>query len=163
MLTIRGYLEGAVVIDRQLKALEDRVNDMTPAWPAVLTAFREVMKAAFATEGASTGEPWQQLAPRTQADRARQGFGGAHPILHRTGTLERALTMDGGASFVVQMPKYFAVAVDLDYFRYHQSTAPRAKMPRRAPINLTQDDKTAILHPIRLYVRGLSADTPRVQ
>lgn len=158
MLTIRGHLEGAMVVERQLKALEDRVSDMTPVWPAVLTVFREIQKAAFATEGGSTGTPWPELSPRTQREREAQGFSGAHPILHRTGTLERSLTMDGGASFVVQMPKYFAVAVDLDYFVFHQSTKPRAKIPRRAPINLTQDDKTALIRPIRLYVRGFDAN-----
>jgi hypothetical protein len=77
--------------------------------------------------------------------------------LARTHTLERSLTSEGGASVIVQMPRYFAVAVDLDYFKYHQSKAPRRKIPRRAPINLTQDNKTQLLHPIRLYVTGRMA------
>jgi hypothetical protein len=54
----------------------------------------------------------------------------------------------------VQQPNYFAIAVDLDYFKYHQSKAPRRIIPRRAAINLTQDNKTRMLHPIRLYVTG---------
>ncbi|MDP9202284.1 MAG: phage virion morphogenesis protein [Gemmatimonadota bacterium] len=154
MLVITGHLEGDVVIQRQLAGLEARMSDMTPAWPAVLSVFRGIMRAAFATEGGSTGAPWPQLAERTVKDRERQGFPGRHPILARTHTLARALTTEGGASVVVQMPRYFAVAVDLDYFKFHQSKRPRAKIPRRAPINLTQDDKTALLHPIRLYVTG---------
>lgn len=163
MFTIRGWLEGDQVISRELQGLEERLGDMTPAWPAVLKVFRTIMSQAFATEGASTGSPWAQLAPSTVKRRIRQGFPGAHPILARTHTLERALTSEGGASIVVQMPHYFAVSVDLDYFKYHQSKAPRTKLPRRAPINLTQDDKTQLLHPIRLYVKGLSPDTARVQ
>lgn len=158
MLVITGHLEGEEVIQRRLEGFEERMGDLTPAWPSVLRVFRGIMKRAFATEGGSTGAAWPQLAVSTVKQREREGFPGRHPILARTHTLERALTTEGGASVVVQLPRYFAISVDLDYFKYHQSRAPRRKIPRRAPINLTQDDKTALLHPIRLYVRGLSAD-----
>lgn len=154
MLTITGHLEGEEVIQRRLTGLEERLTDMTPAWPSVLRVFRGIMQAAFDTEGGSTGSPWPQLAESTVKEREREGFSGRHPILARTHTLERALTTEGGASVVVQMPQYFAVAVDRDYFKYHQSKAPRRIIPRRAPINLTQDNKTQLLHPIRLYVTG---------
>lgn len=154
MLTISGHLEGEQVIQRQLAGLEERLSDMTPAWPSVLRAFRIIMYRAFASEGRTTGIPWPKLAERTVKDRERQGFPGRHPILARTHTLERALTSEGGASVIIQMPRYFAVAVDLDYFKFHQSKRPRTKIPRRAPINLTQDNKTSLLHPIRLYVTG---------
>lgn len=154
MLTITGHLEGVEIIQRRLDGLENRITDLTPAWPAVLRVFREITRKAFATEGASTGSPWAQLKPSTVKQREREGFSGRHPILARTHTLERALTTEGGASVVVELPQYFAVAVDLDYFKYHQSTKARTKLPRRAPINFTQDDKTQLLHPIRLYVTG---------
>lgn len=154
MLVITGHLEGEQVIQRQLDGLEERLSDMTPAWPSVLRAFRTIMSAAFASEGGSTGSPWPQLAESTVKQREREGFPGRHPILARTHTLERALTTEGGASVVVQLPHYFAVAIDLDYFKYHQSNRPRTKLPRRAPINFTQDDKTELLRPIRLYVTG---------
>ena len=154
MLTITGHLEGEEVIVRKLEGLADRLSDMTPAWPAVLSVFRGIMRQAFASEGASTGVKWPELAESTAREREREGFPGRHPILARTHTLERALTSEGGASVVVMMPRYFAIAVDLDYFKYHQSRAPRSKIPRRAPINLTQDNKTQLLHPIRLYVTG---------
>jgi hypothetical protein len=154
VLVITGHLEGQVLIARQLEGLEERLSDMTPAWPEVLRVFRGIMRAAFATEGASTAQAWPQLADSTAKQRASQGFGGRHPILARTHTLERALTSEGGASVIVMAPRYFAVAVDVDYFKFHQSNAPRTKIPRRAPINLTQDNKTQLLHPIRLYVTG---------
>lgn len=154
MLTITGHLEGEIVVQRKLEGLAERMGDLTPAWPSVLRVFRGIMRATFATEGASTGSPWPQLAESTVKQREREGFPGRHPILQRTHVLERALTSEGGAAVVVQLPRYFAVAVDLDYFKYHQSKAPRRKIPRRAMINLTQDNKTALLHPIRLYVTG---------
>jgi hypothetical protein len=154
VLVITGHLEGIEVIQRRLEGLESRLSDMTPAWPAVLSSFREIMRTAFATEGGSTGEQWPELAESTVAQREREGLPGRHPILARTHTLERALTTEGGASIVYMQPQYFAIAVDLDYFKYHQSNAPRTKIPRRAPINLTQDDKTKLIHPIRLYVTG---------
>jgi hypothetical protein len=154
VLVITAHLEGEEVIQRQLAGLEEHMTDLTPAWPSVLKVFRGIMKQVFATEGGSTGSPWAQLAESTVKQRQREGFPGRHPILARTHMLERALVSEGGASVVVMLPKYFAVAVDLDYFKYHQSKLPRTKLPRRAPINLTQDNKTALLHPIRLYVTG---------
>lgn len=163
MFTIRGYLEGEVLIERQLDALENRISDLTPAWPAVLATFRAIQRAAFSSEGASTGQPWQPLADSTKRQRASQGFPPEHPILVRTHTLERALTSDSGASYTVEMPRYFAVVVDLDYFKFHQSNQPRNVLPRRAPISLTQDDKYRVMHPIRLYVRGLEPNSGGVQ
>jgi phage gpG-like protein len=46
---------------------------------------------AFANLGRATtrGRPWAQLAPSTQADRRRKGFGAKRPILIRTGRLKR--------------------------------------------------------------------------
>jgi hypothetical protein len=46
-------------------------------------------------------------------------------------------------------------------FAFHQSTRPRKKLPRRAPVLLTADDRTAMMHPVRLYVTGRDPNAPR--
>lgn len=155
MLNITFKVEGEIVVDRVLKGIEDRSRDLRPAWPAVTKAFQLAVSKAFESEGASTGAPWPQLAPATQADRRRKGFPAAHPILQRTGALQRALTIGEGA-YVSGQPSSlrYQLSPEVGYFVYHQSKKPRKRLPRRAPVELTADDRTKIMHPIRLWVTG---------
>lgn len=163
MYRINVSVEGEVIVDRLLQGIEDRARDLTPVWPYVVRVFREIVAKAFASEGASTGAPWAPLAESTQADRRRHGFPPAHPILRRTGALMRALTIGDGA-YVSTSPttmRYLISEQDVPYFKYHQSRRPRTRLPRRAPVLLTADERTALMHPIRLYITGRDASAPR--
>lgn len=157
MLNVRFRVEGDIVVDRWLKGIEERALDMRPIWADVIAAFQLAVSKAFASEGASTGAPWAPLTPATQADRRRHGFSPAHPILQRTHALQRALTLGEGA-FVAGEPQSvrYQLSPEVGYFVYHQSKQPRTRLPRRAPVELTFDDRTAIMHPIRLWVTGRS-------
>lgn len=163
MFRLSLTVEGDLVVDRILQGIEGAARDLTPAWPAVVAVFQAIEARVFASEGASTGAPWPQLKPSTQSDRARKGFPPAHPILERTGKLKRALTIGEGA-FVAASPtsmRYILSEEQAGYFKYHQSTRPRTRLPRRAPVLLTADDKTALMHPIRLYITGRDPNAPR--
>lgn len=163
MYRINVSVEGEVVVDRLLQGIEDRARDLTPVWPSVVQVFRTIVAKAFGSEGASTGAPWQQLAESTQADRQRHGFPPAHPILQRTQKLMRALTIGDGA-YVSTSPstmQYLVSEQDVPYFKYHQSRRPRTRLPRRAPVLLTADDRTALMHPIRLWITGRDINAPR--
>jgi hypothetical protein len=149
------------VIDRLIR-IERNATDMTPAWPAVVMAFRAIEKKAFDTEGGSTDAgPWPALAERTQRERARKGYGAAHPILQRTEKLQRALTLGVGA-YERMTPTSLQIQLgpEVDYLTYHQSTAPRTKLPRRAPVSLTEADRQALVRPIRLFVTGYDPSAP---
>lgn len=155
-VTISGFLDGVQVIDRQLDALENRITDVSPAWPAVVNVFRQIARATFDTEGASNaGGQWPALAPSTQKDRARQGYGAAHPILQRTQRLMRSVTAGTGDTILVETPRYLGIGSAVPYIQFHQSTAPRTKLPRRAVVDLTTDDRHELLRPIRQYLTGL--------
>lgn len=158
MVNITAHLEGERVIDRSFQAIEGRLDDASPAWPAVIAVFKRITKAAFASEGASTGQAWRPLTRETQGDRRRAGFPPAHPILQRTGTLMRAVTLESGDNVVVDAPKYLGISIDLPYFAYHQSNKPRHVLPRRAPVLLTADDRHALVRPLRLYFTGHDPD-----
>lgn len=162
MFRVTMTVENDVVVDRLLQGIDERANDLGPVWPNVVAEFQKVVGPAFDTEGASTGAPWQPLAARTQAERRRLGFPPAHPILERTGTLKRALTIGEGAYISMQPQRMqYIVSGDVGYFKYHQSKAPRTRLPRRAPVELTADERTAIVHPIRLYITGRDPNAPR--
>jgi hypothetical protein len=157
-------VEGIPEVDRMLQGIQSRMQDVSPAWPKVVEAFQAIVARAFSSEGASTGAPWAQLKPRTQLDRKRQGFPPAHPILQRTGKLQRALTTGEGA-YVRSMANRleYLLSSEVGYFKYHQSRQPRSRLPRRAPVLLTGDDKNALVFPIRLYVTGRDLNARRRQ
>jgi hypothetical protein len=156
-------IEGEPVIDRVLRGIETRAQNVSPAWPAVVAEFRRIVGFAFASEGKTTGRPWAPLTPATQADRRRHGFPPAHPILNRTGALARALTLGEGA-YVGTSPtslRYIVGGETGRIFAFHQSTRPRKKLPRRAPVLFTADDRTALMHPVRLHLTGRDPNAPR--
>jgi phage gpG-like protein len=155
-VTITGYLDGAQIINRQLDALEARLTDASPAWPATLAVFQSLARATFSTEGASNAAgKWPELKPSTQAERRRQGYGAAHPILQRTRTLMRSVTQRTGDTILVQTPNYFGVGSAVPWIVYHQSTAPRKKLPRRAVVDFTTDDRHEMVRPLRQHLTGL--------
>lgn len=149
-------VEGELVVDRFLAGLQDRISNPSPAWPAVVAEFRRIVGMAFSTEGGSTGLTWPALAKSTQQERRRLGYGPAHPILQRTGVLRRAL-VEGDGAHVATSATSMRIIIGGEagrIFTFHQSTRPRRKLPRRPPVLLTADDRTDIMHPVRLYVTG---------
>lgn len=156
-------VEGVLVVDRLLRGIEEHARDLTPAWPQVVMAFRAIEKKAFETEGGSTDDgPWPELAPKTQRERARLGYGAAHPILQRTQKLHRALTLGVGVyERMTRDSLALQLEPDLKYFDYHQSRAPRKRLPRRAMVSLTEQDRQELMRPIRLHITGRDPNAPR--
>jgi hypothetical protein len=165
-LRITLNVDGVTVVDRLLQGIEERAHDMTPVWPAVYDAFKAIVAKAFDTEGASTDAgKWADLAPSTQKDRARHGFPRSHPILQRTGALKRALTLGVGA-YARMTPTSFQVQLasepeSIASFGAHQRGVPSRKLPRRAMVSFTADQRTQLVFPIRLYLTGRDLNAPR--
>lgn len=154
LVDIEITLQGVGEVSRRLRAKREAMQDLTPAWPAVDEVLRDIARQEFASEGAQGGEPWQGLAPRTQNERRRLGYGPAHPILQRTQRLARSLTSLTGDTITVHKENYYAFGTAVEYFKYHQSKLPRTRLPRRAMLVLTADDKNEIMRPIRVHLRG---------
>lgn len=147
--SIRFGADGVDVILRDIQAREDRLADVSPAWPAVRAVLHEIISEAFDTEGASTERgAWSPLAQRTQEDRARKGFGAAHPILERTGTLRRSVTGLGGG-YSIETQHQLVEMTTVDYFGPNQRTRPM--------ISPTEEQRARIFQPIRLYLWGRGA------
>lgn len=163
MLQVTMRLEGAVLVRRRFEARADALaNVMKLAGPAIDVVFERILARQFATEGGHAGAPWKPLAMSTQADRRRQGFAPAHPILVRTGTLKRSLTGKTGDTITLHSPKLYVRGTADPKFVYHQSTRPRKKIPRRAMAAFTADDRHELLRPVVLAARGLNPSrTPR--
>lgn len=78
----RGFDRVFVGLEVTLDGLTTVLSDAT-----VLRAVRDRFADNFARESGRT--KWAALAPSTVQQRRRLGYGGAHPILKRTGALER--------------------------------------------------------------------------
>lgn len=74
--------------DQEFRELEQVVKNLRRLPEAKLKPVQRSIRAGFAqnfaTESAG-GVPWQSLAPSTIKERILLGYGGAHPILQRTG------------------------------------------------------------------------------
>lgn len=155
MLRVTVTVGDEAVFDRVIQGIQDieqRSTNLQPFWPHLVGVFQGIVAKAFASEGSSTGAPWAQLAPSTQAERRRLGFPPAHPILERTGTLKRALTVGQGA-FVATTPssmRYIVSEQTVPYFKYFHGS--RARLPRRVPTLLTPQNRKQLWDSIQLYI-----------
>jgi phage gpG-like protein len=159
-------IDGIAVVDRLLQGIEERGRAPfadSRVVAAVIDAFHAINAQAFATEGASTDAgAWAALAPQTQTQRARLGYSPAHPILRRSGALEASLTSEAYNTIrVTPTSLAYQLAPEVGYFTYHQSTRPRTRLPRRAMVSLTADQRTALMHPVRLYLTGHDPNAAR--
>lgn len=68
-------------------ALCRAIGNMRPAMAKAVEIVADGIETNFRSES-SAGEAWAPLAPSTVEQRERKGFGGEHPILHRTGVLK---------------------------------------------------------------------------
>lgn len=81
-------------------ALCAALRDMRPAMQQSTRIVADGIEANFRGES-SAGKAWKPLAPSTVRQREKKGFGGEHPILHRTGEVKalasahREATADG--------------------------------------------------------------------
>jgi phage gpG-like protein len=154
---------GSRDISRRLKALDGALANLTPAWPEVDAVFRIIVAEQFDSEGAHGGVPFAPLAPSTQAERKRQGYLPTFPILQRTHRLKDSLTRVTADTITEHWPQRYAIGTRVPYYVYHQSQAPRTRLPRRAPVQLTSDDKNALMRPVRNWLRGQAAHSMRAR
>lgn len=66
----------------------------------------------------------------------------------------RSVTQETGDTILVQTPRYLGIGSVVPYIAFHQSTRPRTKLPRRAVVDLTTDDRNELVRPIRQYLTG---------
>lgn len=106
-----------------------------PLGGAILRLMRRVAKENFDTEGGHARGGWPPLAPSTLAERARLGYGNL-PMMQRTRRLYKSLA--GGRStadsIVEVTPTSLTWGTRTPYAIYHQSDAPRTRLPLRQVI-----------------------------
>ena len=83
----------------------------------------------FKVEGKVLGKTWEPLSAFTIAQKVRLGYG-AKRILERTGKLMKSIKITELSTFLVK------VGSKLSYYKYHQSSLSRKKLPRRKMVDI---------------------------
>lgn len=128
-----GEVVGEDLAILKLTRIDSNITNMKPAFQDIVGEYRKDVEKQFQSEGRHFGFPWAQLKDSTISQRIRQGYPGEHPILKRSGDLKDSLTRasDPNACQVVTRQQWF-IGTQIPYAAFHQSRAPRYRLPRRA-------------------------------
>jgi phage gpG-like protein len=138
-------IEGVPELSRVLALTHSKVSNFKkPLWSSAKLILQDVERN-FTTEGGLVGG-WTPLAESTIRDRIRQGYGGAHPILQRTGALRKSF-------YSLVDSKRAVITSKSPYFGYHQSRQPRKRIPRRAMLVLTERTRQNIVEQFHKFLR----------
>jgi hypothetical protein len=91
----------------------------------------------FASQGGVFGTPWASLSPSTQAYKSLHYRQYAAVPLMATGTMKESFKYSATGT-------HLEITNEADYFKYHQSTAERSKLPRRPMFAINTDVKNII-------------------
>lgn len=90
---------------------------------------------AFVSQGGVYGETWPQLSPVYAANKGKRFPG--RGILVATGEMQRSFSFTA-------TPNTLIIGNDAPYFKYHQSTEPRTKIPRRASLGVNEEIRSIV-------------------
>jgi phage gpG-like protein len=157
-MLIELELAGDVQLRRELLRFRGAVADASPAFEQIargssglkgVYSLRGIERRQFQSQGAFASAGWAPLAPSTVRAKARRGLDPR--ILHATGRL--AASLSGGAGRVeIVSSSQLIFGTSVPYARFHQSGT--ARMPRRRPIELREQDRRAIVRTLQRYLVG---------
>jgi len=144
-------IAGEIQLDRGIARFAEGVTDYRPVWPVIEDDFYALETDQFKSEGAEGGEKWAPLSEVYAGWKERHYPG--QQILERTGDLRASLTRRGDPNAVhIEERKLLTLGTKLPYAIYHQSIAPRKKLPRRPVIQLTEAFKRGVMRYLHGYL-----------
>ena len=136
-MQINFVVDGQVQISRVLLGVSAAIQDWTPALSQSAEDLIEIFSYdVFETEGGAIDEAWAPLSPAYEVQKERH-FPGQN-ILTASGLMRDSFTsMIDSTSLTI--------GNSAEYFKYHQSSAPRTKMPRRVMMTLTENMREMVV------------------
>lgn len=138
-------IDGTVQLSQVLKGLSYDLSHMKSAMSDIGNeAKRYFSGQVFASRGGAINQRWAPLNAAYAVWKARH-YAGRPPMI-RTGALQQSFTSDATNTSVT-------IGNDSPYFKYHQSTAARKRLPRRAMIGMysqLQSDALQIINDVLL-------------
>ena len=145
MFYLNIVLDGDEKLARILLNEENKLTDFTEPLQKSSDIILKDIRINFDSEGGLVGG-WTPLAQSTIRGRIRQGYG-ATPILVNTGKYK--------SSFKALLTKTRTTidAWGITYHKFHQSMAPRTRLPRRQTLFLREETKKEIVRFFQEYMR----------
>jgi phage gpG-like protein len=142
---------GEDIIRRRLLRMGERGADATQGFKAIASILRRSTELNFASEGASSGEPWAPLAESTLKAKKRKGQD--EKILQATHALKNSLLGWLNSRHIqVITPTEMRWGSRVSYGRYHQKGTDR--IPRRPPVRLRETDKRSAVKAMQRVIVG---------
>lgn len=156
MVTVRFEVFGDTQVDRSLQRLGDAALDFRPAGDDLMQLMQDIERDQFDTEGRSGSGGWKPLKASTIRQKARHLHAeGVVRILQNTERLVKSLT-DKDADDAVREVNAgsFVYASTVPYAKYHQTGAPRANVPQRRPVELTETNRRDMVKILQAHLMG---------
>jgi len=158
MFRFRLDIAGEVQMDRGIARFADGVSDYRPIWPVIEDDFYAQEKAQFESEGGEGGAKWPELSAEYAG--WKQAHYPGRPILQRTGNLMQSLTSPNDPNTVrIEGRRTLTLGTKIPYAIYHQSIAPRKRLPRRPEILLTEKFKRSVTHHLQTYLVQIASQS----
>jgi len=131
----------------------DRTADLSPIFTRLDREYEGEVKKQFQSEGSHSGFPWPRLSMSTRKERARLGYGASGPILVRTGDLKKSLTQRGDINAIRTItPRMWVYGTKVGYGIFHQSRAPRMRLPFRPFLVVTRNFRLFVVRRFHEFI-----------
>ena len=136
-MQLKFGIEGELQLSRAFEGIAVGMADWSPSMEQSLTSLKEIFSGeVFDTEGEAIDESWSPLSKAYALQKAKK-----YPdtgILEATGVMRNSFV----GQFDATSMQIWNSAM---YFKYHQSSEPRSKMPRRIMMKLTENLKQTVV------------------
>lgn len=139
-MNVRIVITGDRATRKKLQKLGRSIYRLRPAMKNIgedLSSYYE--KVPFGSQGKVYGKKWQKLSPAYAAKKDKRYTGKGLTPLIASGTMQDSFYYKAKKSSVY-------VSNSAEYFKYHQSTKPRKRIPRRQMIGTNPE--------VRRIIRG---------
>ena len=141
MLQITVKISGTQEVIDKLRRLDDGLMNFSESMAQIGDELKSYFSGqVFASQGGVLGVRWPTLAAGTILYKRKHYPAYATTPLIRTGGMQESFTADSTGRSVT-------ISNTAPYFKYHQSNAPRTKIPYR-PMMGINDDVQTIVHKI---------------
>lgn len=158
MADVRITLElfGDRQLDRELRVIGRRVDDLDPAFRAIFDRMVDINSENFWSQGARAGSAWEDLKPATIREKARLGSPTPDVPLRRFGDLFDAMSFIPNVNNKVQYMKtaavFFLTGEPAKIGPIHQHGAPGANIPARPFFRFTSEDREEFVREIHHFI-----------
>ena len=130
-------IEGERQLSRKFEIMADGIEDFSKPLREINQEYRSAIDRNFASRGAEFGESW---APRKASY--------PWPLLQRSGKMRNSM-------YSTISKVELKIENMTDYFKYHQSRAPRTKLPRRVMFALDERRAQMVMENLQKYIVGI--------